>query len=79
MWYSKKKEYAIAGLTIKPDIVDSELVKVTNQEKLKNLSEEIQELVKNYKEPNLDLIISNVETKKFVIPFKKSLKQISPR
>ena len=79
MWYSKKKEYAITGLTIKPDIVDSELVKVTNQEKLKNLSEEIQELVKNYKEPNSDLIISNVETKKFVIPFKKSLKQISPR
>ena len=36
-------------MVIKPDIVDSNIVKVTDQKKLESLSERIQELVKNYK------------------------------
>ena len=71
-------EYAVTGMTITPDIVHSNLVKVTNQEKLNSLSKRIQELVKNYKEPNLDLTISNPETKSLVIPFQKKSKTAVP-
>ena len=67
----KNREYAGTGMTITPDIVDSNLVKVTIQEKLNSLSKRIQELVKNYKEPNLDLTLSSPETKSLVIPFQK--------
>ena len=36
MYYLKKnKEYAITGMTIKPDIVDSDIVKVTDQKNFK--------------------------------------------
>ena len=33
--FNKNKEYAITGMTIKPDIVDSDIVKVINQKNLK--------------------------------------------
>ena len=33
--FKKNKEYAITGMTIKPDIVDSDIVKVTDQKNLK--------------------------------------------
>ena len=59
----KNKEYAITGMTIKPELVDSELVKIINTKKLQRISQEIQEKVKNYKEPNLNLTISHPETK----------------
>ena len=69
--FSKSQEYGVTGMTIIPDIKDSSILKVTNEKKLKALSEKIQELVKNKKEPNLDLTISNSETKDLIIPFKK--------
>ena len=47
--FLKNQEYAVTGMVIKPDIVDSNIVKVTDQKKLESLSERIQELVKNYK------------------------------
>ena len=55
-------------MKIKPEIVDSELVKVINTKELQRISEEIQEKI-NYKEPNLNLTISNSETKTLVISF----------
>ena len=33
--FKKNKEYATTGMTIKPDIVDSNIVKVTDQKNLK--------------------------------------------
>ena len=41
--FKKNKEYAITGMTIKPDIVDSDIVKVTDQKKFESLSKRIQD------------------------------------
>ena len=76
--FNKNKEYAITGMTIKPDIVDSDIVKVTDQKKLESLSKRIQELVERKKEPDLDLKIVNPETKTVTIPFKKKSESDCP-
>ena len=57
-------------MTIKPDIVDPDIVKVINKKKLESLSKRIQELVGRKKEPDLDLKIVNPETKTVTIPSK---------
>ena len=58
-------------MVTKPDIVDSELVKIENTKELDRISKEIQELIKNYKDPDLTLSISNPETKTLLLPFVK--------
>ena len=73
--FNKNKECAVTGMTIKPDIVDSDIVKVTDQKKLESLSKRIQELVERKKEPDLDLKIVNPETKTVTIPFQKISKK----
>ena len=65
------KEYAVTGMAIKPEIVDSELVKVKNTKELDRNSKEIQEIIKIYEEPDLTLSISNPETKPVLLPFVK--------
>ena len=77
--FDKNKEYAVTGMTIKPEFVDSELVKVINTKELERISEEIQEKIKEYKEPNLNLTISNPETKTLVIPFQKKTETEIPK
>ena len=56
-------------MVIKPDIADSELVKIGNTKELDRISKEIQELIKNYKDPDLTLSISKPETKTLLLPF----------
>ena len=51
--FNTDKEYAVTGMITKPDIVDSELVKIENTKELGRISIEIQELVKSYKDPDL--------------------------
>ena len=51
--FSKSLEYGITGMTFKPDIGNSGLVKVKDERKLKLLSEKIQELDEKTKAPNL--------------------------
>ena len=69
--FKTDKEYAVIGMVIKPDITDSELVKIENTKELDKISKEIQELIKNYKDPDLTLNISNPETKTLLLPFVK--------
>ena len=69
--FNTDKEYAVTGMVTKPDIVDSELVKIENTKELDRISKEIQELIKNYKDPDLTLSISNPETKTLLLPFVK--------
>ena len=69
--FKTDKEYAVIGMVIKPDITDSELVKIENTKELDKISKEIQELIKNYKDPDLTLNISNLETKTLLLPFVK--------
>ena len=73
---NKNQEYAITGMAFKPDIVDSDIVKVTAQKRLESLSKRIQELVETKKEPDLNLKIVNTEKKSLTISFKKNLKKI---
>ena len=40
--FKKNKEYAITGMTIKPDIVDSGIVKVTDKKNLESVSKRMQ-------------------------------------
>ena len=65
------KEYAVTGTIIKPDIVDSELVKIKNIKELDRISKETQELVESYIDPDLTLSISNPETKTLLLTFVK--------
>ena len=67
--FKTDKEYAVTGMVIKPDITDSELVKIENTKD--KISKEIQELIKNYKDLDLTLNISNLETKTLLLPFVK--------
>ena len=69
--FNTDKEHAVTGMVIKPDITDSELVKIENTKELDKISKEIQELIKNYKDPDLTLNISNLETKTLLLPFVK--------
>ena len=69
--FNTDTEYAVTGMVIKPDIADSELVKIENTKELDRISKEIQELIKNYKDPDLTLTISNPETKTLLLPFVK--------
>ena len=69
--FNTDKEHAVTGMVIKPDITDSELVKIENTKELDKISKEIQELIKNYKDPDLTLSISNPETKTLLLPFVK--------
>ena len=69
--FKTDKEYAVTGMVIKPDITDSELVKIENTKELDKISKDIQELIKNYKDADLTLSISNPETKTLLFPFVK--------
>ena len=60
----------VTGLPINQDI-GSELVTVTDVCKLNILSNSIQNLIKEKKEPDLNLKISNPETKDIIISFQK--------
>ena len=64
-------EYAVTGMVIKPDIADSELVKIENNKELDRIRKEIQELIKSYKDSDLTLNISNPKIKTLLLPFVK--------
>ena len=69
--FSADSEYAITGLTINSILSDCELLKIENVKEQNKVSLEIQDLTKNYKEPDLTLFISNTEIKTVEIPFVK--------
>ena len=68
--FKKSKEYVVTGLSINQD-VDLDLVAVTDTEKKEAISKLKQNLVKEKKEPDLDLRIYNEEAFEKVIPFTK--------
>ena len=69
--FNKENEYGITGLNINSTVSDSEILKIENEKEQKKISEEIQELIKAYKEPDLTLTVSNTEAKTIKIPFVK--------
>ena len=55
----------MSGLNINVDLPDEKILKIDNKKEQEKISPEIQELIKQNKEPNLTFIISHPETKKW--------------
>ena len=69
--FDKEYEYAVTGLKINVDLPDEQVIEIENKEKLDQKSNEIQEIIKNYKEPDITFNISNTETTPINITFDK--------
>ena len=69
--FDKEYEYVITGLRINVKLPEGQVIKIEDNEKLNQKSKEIQEIIKNYKEPDLTLYMSHPETLKIKIPFEK--------
>ena len=69
--FDKDHEYAITGLKINAELPDKKIIKIENVKEQNRISGEIQEIIKNYKEPDLTLFMSHPETKTIEIPFVK--------
>ena len=54
-------------------------MKIENTNELERISKEIQELIKNYKDPDLTLSISNPETKTLLLSFVKKDESYLPK
>ena len=61
--FNKENEYGVSGLNINVDLPDEKILKLDNKKEQEKISQEIQELIKQNKEPNLTFIISHPETK----------------
>ena len=77
--FNKDSEYGISGLNINSILSDEKLLKIENVKEQNKVSLEIQELIKNYKEPDLTLFMSHSETKTVEIPFVKKSESDLPR
>ena len=69
--FNKENEYGISGLNINAVLPDGKILKLDNKREQEKISQEIQELVKQKKEPNLTFVILHPETKCIEIPFVK--------
>ena len=76
--FDKEYEYAVTGLKINVDLPDEQVIEIENKEKLDQKSNEIQEIIKNYKEPDITFNISNTETMPINITFDKKNETILP-
>ena len=75
--FKEECPYGINGLSINVNIPDEKILKIENFKEQKKISEEIQQMIREYTGPNLTLFISNPETKTVAIPFvKKKMKVI---
>ena len=70
MVFDNENEYGVTSLTINSILPDEKIIKIENAKKQK-ISKEIQNLIKNYKEPDLTFVISHPETSTIKIPFVK--------
>ena len=69
--FDGQNEYGVSRMNIKPMLNNEKIIKIENKKEQKKISEEIQELIKQNKEPNLTFIISHPETNSIEIPFVK--------
>ena len=77
--FDKDNEHAITGLKINAELPDKKTLKIENVEEQNRVSGEIQEIIKNYKEPDLTLFMSHPETKTIEIPFVKKNESDLPK
>ena len=69
--FDKDHEYEITGLKINAELPDKNILKIETVKEQNRVSSEIQEIIKNCKEPDLTLFMSHLETKTIEIPFVK--------
>ena len=58
---------------------DERIIKIENVKEQKKISNEIQELIKTFKEPDLTFFISHPETNTITIPFVKKNESDLPK
>ena len=71
--FDGQNEYGVSRMNIKPMLNNEKIIKIENKKEQKKISEEIQELIKQNKEPNLTLFLSHPEVKATEIPFVKKM------
>ena len=69
--FNKENEYGVTGLNINSVLPDEKILKIENFKEQEKITQEIQELIKQNKEPNLTFVILHPETKSIEIPFVK--------
>ena len=69
--FDGQNEYSVSRMNIRPVLKDEKIIIVQNKKEQKKISEEVQELIRQNKEPNLAFIISHPETNSLEIPFIK--------
>ena len=52
--FNKENDYRVTGLTINSILPDEKIIRIENVKEQKRISNEIQELIKNFKEPDLN-------------------------
>ena len=77
--FDKDHEYAFTGSKINAELPDKNILKIENVKEQNRVSSEIQEIIKNYKEPDLTLFMSHPETKTIEIPFVKNSESDLPK
>ena len=77
--FDNGNEYAVTSLTINSILPAEKVLKIENVKEEKKIREEIQKLIKKYKEPDLTLVISHPETLTVKIPFVKKNKTDLPK
>ena len=77
--FNKENEYGITGLTINSILADEKVLNIEIVKEQERISNEIQELIKKYQEPDLTFFISHPETKTITIPFVKKNKSDLPK
>ena len=77
--FSQDAEYAITGLRINSILTDKKLLKIENIKEQSKISQEIQDLIKNYEEPDLTLFMSHPERKTMKVPFVKKNESDLPK
>ena len=70
----KDYEYASTGLTLNVEIPEGQVIQI-EEEKINQISTEIENLIENYKKLDLTLYIVNTEIFEEKIPFTKKMKQ----
>ena len=73
--FDGQNEYSVSRMNIRPVLKDEKIIIVQNKKEQKKISEEVQELIRQNKEPNLAFIISHPETNSLEIPLIKKMKQ----
>ena len=69
--FDNENEYGVTSLTINSILPDEKIIKIENVKEQKRINKEMQNLIKDYKEPDLTFVISHPETSTIKIPFVK--------